>query len=68
LPDGWLAFIPAAGVCTQIVLCGGYLLMLGAAYRELFLAEILFIPQPFVAGAISGAVFWVTLNRGRAVH
>ena len=67
LPDGWLAFIPAAGVCTQIVLCGGYLLMLGAAYRELFLAEILFIPQPFVAGAISGAVFWITLNRGRAV-
>lgn len=68
LPDGWLAFIPAAGVCTQIVLCGGYLLMLGGAYGELFLAEILSIPQPFVAGAISGAVFWVTLNRGRAVH
>jgi hypothetical protein len=41
--------------------------MLGAAYGELFLAEILFIPQPFVAGAISGAVFWITLNRGRAV-
>jgi hypothetical protein len=68
LPDGWLVFVPATGVCTQILLCGGYLLMLGAAYGELFLAEILFIPQPFVAGAISGAVFWLALNRGRAVH
>jgi hypothetical protein len=68
LPDGWLAFVPAAGVCTQIVLCGGYLLMLGPAYGARFLAEIFFIPQPFVAGAISGAVFWVTLNRGRAVR
>lgn len=68
LPDGWLAFIAAAGVCTQIVLCGAYLLMLGAAYAALFLAEVFFIPQPFVAGAISGAVFWVTLNRGRAVR
>jgi len=67
-PDGWLVIALAVGILTQVVLSGAYLFALDAAYRELFLAEVIFIPQPFVAGAIAGAVYWAALHwsaRGR---
>jgi hypothetical protein len=59
LPDGWLVVVPAAGAFTQVVLFGGYLLLLDPVYRGSFLAELLYITQPFVAGAVAGGVFWV---------
>lgn len=62
LPDGWLVTAAAAGLITQIVLLGSYLLILEPAYRGSMLGELLLIPQPFVAGAVAGAVFWITLN------
>lgn len=65
LPDGWLVTIFAAGLFTQAVLCGSYLVALDPAYRRLFLAEVIFIPQPLVAGAIAGAVYWGALHWGR---
>ena len=64
LPDGWLVIIPGAGLVAQIVLFGGYLLTLDAAYRAIFLEDLLLIPQPFVAGALSGAFYWVALHWG----
>jgi hypothetical protein len=64
LPDGWLVVVPAAGAFTQVVLFGGYLLLLDPVYRGSFLAELLYITQPFVAGAVAGGVFWVSLNLG----
>jgi hypothetical protein len=53
-PDGWLVTIAASGVFTQ-----AYLFTLDAAYRSLFAADLIFLAQPFVAGTIAGAVFWV---------
>jgi hypothetical protein len=65
-PAGWLVTILTVGILTQAVLSFGYLLALNPAYRGLFLAEVLFIPQPFIAGVISGAVFWVALHWGKS--
>lgn len=63
-PDGWLGLTVASGLITQLVLIGAYLLALEPAYRGIMLGELLTIPQPFVAGAVSGAVFWVALQLG----
>ncbi len=59
-PDGWLATILACGLSTQAVLFGWYVFKLDPAYRSAFLLEMPFVPQPFLAGAIAGTVFWVT--------
>lgn len=64
LPDGWLVTVLGVGLVVQVVLATAYALVLGPAYRALFLAEIIFIPQPFVAGAIAGAVYWAVLHMG----
>ena len=61
-PEGWLVIVPGSGILTQVVLTGTYLVALDPAYRGLFLAEVIFIPQPFVAGAICGAVYWAGLH------
>jgi hypothetical protein len=58
-PDGWLVTIAASGVFTHAILTGAYLFTLDAAYRSLFAADLIFLAQPFVAGTIAGAVFWV---------
>ena len=55
-PDGRLALTLGTGLITQAILIGAYLLALEPAYRGLMLRELLVIPQPFVAGAIAGAV------------
>lgn len=65
LPDGWLVVIIATGLFAQTVLYSGYLLTLDPAYRALFLFEVLSIPQPFVAGACSGAIYWGVLHGRR---
>lgn len=65
LPDGWLLAVPAAGVLAQVICVGGYLFLLDSAYRVQFLGMALFIPQPFAAGAVAGAVYWVALHRRR---
>jgi hypothetical protein len=65
VPDGWLAVIMVVGTAAQAGLVGGYYLSLDAAYRRLFLSEVAFVPQPFVAGAISATVYMVALRIGR---
>lgn len=64
LPDGWLVTALAVGLLTQVILSGAYLLALDHAYRGRMMAEIMFVPQPFVAGAIAGLIFWLTLHVG----
>ncbi len=62
-PDGWFVTITGVGLRTHVVLSVSYLLALGPAYVEVFFREVIFIPQPFVAGATAAAVFWLTLHR-----
>lgn len=65
LPDGWLVTTLTVGLTTQVVLMALYATTL-PAHRLAFLGEVFSIPQPFVAGAIAGAVYWMALNwRGR---
>jgi len=64
-PDGWVVTTLSVGLVTQVLLSGFYLIALGPAYRRIFMAEVIFIPQPFVAGATAGAVYWATLHLGR---
>lgn len=64
LPDGWLVTTLAIGLLTQVILSGTYLLALDHAYRGRMMAEIIFAPQPFVAGAIAGLISWLTLHVG----
>lgn len=61
LPDGLLPIVVGTGVTTWIVLMGSYALMLDRAYRDLFFWEALTIPQPFLAGALAGLVFWMAV-------
>lgn len=63
-PDGWLMTTLAVGFVAHLALVGGYLLFVEPAYRSMLLGELAFIPQPFVAGAIAGGIYWVTLNLG----
>ncbi|AZQ66182.1 hypothetical protein EF888_02985 [Silicimonas algicola] len=64
-PDGWLPASVAFGVLTQLVLTLGFALTLGPAYRGAFLSEVLTIPQPFVAGFLSAAVYSFALHLRR---
>ena len=61
VPDGVLPTALLTGVIAHLVLILGYFLLLNPAYRDRFLWESLAIPQPFLAGAISGAVFSLVL-------
>lgn len=65
-PDGWLVTPLFAGFFTQVVLIGAYLIALDPAYRTRLFGEIAFVPQPFVAGATAGVVFWLTLHWANA--
>jgi hypothetical protein len=65
LPDGWLPASLATGILTQLLLTLGYALTLGQAYRGAFLSEVLTIPQPFVAGFLSAAVYSCALHLRR---
>lgn len=61
LPDGVLPGVICVGVLTHIALMALYLFFLDNAYRGSFLRAFLEIEQPFVAGALSAAVFWGVL-------
>jgi hypothetical protein len=67
-PDGWLTTVLAVGLLSQLLLSVVYLIVLDTAYRGQFLTEVIFIPQPFVAGAISGAVYWTALHWQRFIN
>lgn len=56
-PNGWLVTVLSFGLLTQILLVGAYLVAVGPGYLEPFLAQAIFIPQPFLAGAIAAAVY-----------
>lgn len=60
-PDGWLAAALFTGAGAYIVLIGGYAILLGEAYRSVFFQDMVFLQQPFVAGAVSGFVFAAVL-------
>ncbi len=62
MPDGWLATVLAAGILTQVVLTGAYLIAAGPAYMGALMGQAILIPQPFVAGAVAAAVFWTALH------
>ncbi len=57
VPDGWLPTVLLTGILSQAVLVGGYFYFLDSAYRDPFLAELLSIPQPFLAGVVAAAVY-----------
>ncbi len=62
MPDGWLVTVLAVGILAQTLLVGAYLIAAGPGYLGLMMAQAVFIPQPFVAGAVAGAIFWITLH------
>ena len=63
VPDGLLVTVFGAGLLMHLVMIGGYSFLLNPAYRGLFLWEQMRIPQPFLAGAVPAAVFWIVLRR-----
>ncbi len=62
MPDGWLVTVLTVGILTQVVLTGAYLIAAGPAYMGALMAQAIFIPQPFVAGAVAASVFWIALH------
>ncbi len=62
MPDGWLVTVLTVGILTQVVLTGSYLIAAGPAYMGALIAQAIFIPQPFVAGAVAASVFWIALH------
>lgn len=63
---GFLAMTVGAGLLVHAVLLAAYLFLLDPAYRALGLEELLFLPQPFCAGAIGSAVFWIVRQFAQA--
>lgn len=63
-PDGWMVTVLAVGLLTHVLLIGTYLVLaLGQGYFGLGITAQLFsIPQPFLAGAIAAAVYWIALH------
>lgn len=61
-PNGWLVSVLTFGLVNQILFIGAYLVALGPGYLGPFLAGAIFIPQPFLAGAIAAAVYWIVLH------
>lgn len=62
-PDGGLAIVLLAGVLAQLLISGCSLWLLAPYIRAGFLFEALVVPEGFVAGAVVGAVFSVSLAR-----
>lgn len=62
LPDGWVSIFLLSGVFGQLMTSGVSLWLTAPYVRHVSVFEVLFIPQGFVAGAIVGAVFCVSLN------
>lgn len=49
------------GITAQIVLIGAYMFALDPAYRFQFFKMAFLIPQPFIAGAMAGLIYWLAL-------
>lgn len=68
IPDGWLVTVFAIGILAQVLFGGTYLLLLlGQGYFGLWITVQMFslvfsLPQPFIAGAIAAAVYWIALH------
>ena len=62
LPGGWLVTIGGFAVLTHTIAVGSYLLLLDPAYRNTMVWELVSIPQPFTAGVIASAFFWLALH------
>ncbi len=63
VPDGWLVATLTVGVATQAALPALYAAALpGHRFDVDVLGELFSIPQPFVAAAVAGAVYWTALN------
>ena len=54
----------ALGLLTQVILLGGYLLLLDPGYRGDYLGQLILVSQPFVAGASAGAIYRASLHLG----
>lgn len=61
LPDRWFPIMLVSGVVGQVIVAGISLWLVRAYVQRMFLFDRLIFPQGFVAGAIVGAVFWVSL-------
>lgn len=68
ISDGWLVTVVAVGLLTQALLVVAYLIATGPAYIGSVLAQAVFVPQPFIAGAFAGAIFWTALHWRRPVR
>lgn len=68
LPDGWTATALFTGLATQLVFVAFYASVLDPTYFRLFLAEAVYIPQPFVTGAVTAACYKAALDWFGARH
>lgn len=62
LPDGRLASALITGLATQLAFVASYAMVLDPAYFRAFLAEVVYIPQPFVTGAVTAASYKAALH------
>lgn len=60
-PDGWLPVLSVTGLLAQLAISGASLWLAAPHMRRIFFFDVLIFPQGFVAGAIVGAVFWISL-------
>jgi hypothetical protein len=61
VPDGWLPTIILSGCLGQIAVSVFAFSTASPNFREIFFYDLLFVPQGFVAGLVTGAVFWLSL-------
>lgn len=61
-PDGWLVAIVGGGLLAQVVIVSYFrFVVVGNGFNPLTQAEMLFMPWPFLAGAISAGVYRAAL-------
>lgn len=60
-PDGWISVVSFTGVVVQVIITGTSLWITRPYIRHHFIFDVLIFPQGFAAGAVIGAVFWVSL-------
>lgn len=60
--NGWLVAMVGGGLLAQVVFVSYFFLVLvGDGVNPLTTAETVFMPWPFMAGAVSAATYWVVL-------
>jgi len=68
LPDGSVAVAILSGVAGQAGVSAASLWLAAPHVRDIFLWDILIVPQGFVAGLIVGAVFGASLGKAVAAR